>query len=107
VVRVYLRANEGGPNLNMPEATLAKSAQVGERAAGLLASRFAPDSPEAMNFENHRYVRLRDLIGVVEADLSTNRQALLAVRRPAVCNGRCRSTYAFSLCCLKLSTRLQ
>jgi predicted acylesterase/phospholipase RssA len=84
VVRVYLKADEGGLNLNMPEATLDKLAQVGQRAAGLLASRFAPDSSDAMNFKNHRYVRLRNLIGVVEADLSTIHNALAAVRMPTL-----------------------
>jgi hypothetical protein len=83
VVRVYLKENEGGLNLNMPEATLATLSAAGTHAANMLADRFRPGSGHAMNFENHRYIRLRNLTRVIEADTSAAYKALAALREPS------------------------
>lgn len=71
VVRVYLKADEGGLNLDMPKKVLETLSAAGERAASMLVERFEPGSTDPMNFDNHRWVRLRSLTRVVEADMSS------------------------------------
>ncbi|SCY55271.1 hypothetical protein [Nitrosospira sp. Nsp13] len=83
VVRVYLKKTEGGLNLNMSPNLVKGLSAIGELAAQKLVERFTQDSSHIMNFNNHRWVRLRNLTGVVEQDLSTVHQSL-AARPPAV-----------------------
>lgn len=84
VVRVYLKADEGGLNLNMPPPIFQTLSAVGERAATMLADRFCPGSTDLMNFDNHRWVRLRGLTRVLEADISSVAQAATATFMPGL-----------------------
>jgi predicted acylesterase/phospholipase RssA len=64
IATVALAADEGGLNLNMDAATVARLRQRGADAAHALIGRFAPPSelqPEApiMSWEGHRWTRLR------------------------------------------------
>lgn len=70
VVRIYLKKSEGGLNLNMEENLIKGLSSIGQEAATLLIERFNPQSMEKMNFNNHRWVRLRNLASVSEKDLS-------------------------------------
>lgn len=80
VVRIYLKSDEGGLNLNMPGPVLQTLAAAGARAANMLAARYCPGSQDRMNFDNHRWVRLRSLTRVVESDMSSIATAATATR---------------------------
>lgn len=80
VVRVYLKADEGGLNLNMPKDVLATLSAAGGEAARMLAGRFCPGSTDAMNFDNHRWMRMRNLTRVIEADMDSFHSAMIAQR---------------------------
>jgi predicted acylesterase/phospholipase RssA len=84
VVRVYLKPDEGGLNLNMPSGVLKTLSSSGERTAAMLAERFRPGSLSDMNFDNHRWIRLRNLTRVIEADFSSIHKALAAQRNPSL-----------------------
>jgi hypothetical protein len=79
VVRVYLKDTEGGLNLNMEDNLIKGLASAGEVAAGLLSERFSPDSTDPMNFDNHRWMRLRNLAAVAEQDLESLHRAIAAI----------------------------
>jgi len=78
VVRVYLKKDEGGLNLNMPPPVLDELTRAGQQGAAMLARQFAPGSSDRMNFDNHRAVRLQNLTGVIEKDLANFHRALEA-----------------------------
>jgi hypothetical protein len=78
VLRVYLKENEGGLNLNMEPPILERLTQVGKDGVARLVERFAPDSSDPMGFENHRWVRLRNLCAVLEKEMSSIGTALAA-----------------------------
>ena len=79
VVRVYLKDTEGGLNLNMEDNLIKGLASAGEVAAGMLSERFSPDSTDPMNFDNHRWMRLRNLAAVAEQDLEPLHRAIAAM----------------------------
>ena len=54
VVQIRLARDEGGINLTMPPATIARLIRLGEEAADALLTEF--------NFEHHQWVRLRVLM---------------------------------------------
>jgi predicted acylesterase/phospholipase RssA len=83
VVRVYLKDKEGGLNLNMEDNLIKGLASAGEAAAVLLSERFSPDSTDPMNFDNHRWMRLRNLAAVAEQDLESLHRAI-AARPPQI-----------------------
>lgn len=83
VVRLYLKKTEGGLNLNMPKDVQAPLAEAGTQGARMLVARYCPASVDKMNFNNHRWVRLRKLTRVVEKDLASIHHAL-AARPPGV-----------------------
>lgn len=78
VLRIYLKKNEGGLNLNMPPEVLQTLTKVGEDGAAALGERFRPGSADPMNFDNHRWVRVRNLTAVLENDMSSIHTSLLA-----------------------------
>jgi predicted acylesterase/phospholipase RssA len=78
VVRVYLKKTEGGLNLNMPKEIQENLSGAGATAAAMLASRFRPASADPMNFDNHRWMRVRKLTRVLEKDMSSIDQAMAA-----------------------------
>jgi predicted acylesterase/phospholipase RssA len=78
IVRVYLKDTEGGLNLNMGDNLIKGLSSIGEEAAELLIDRFLPNSTEKMNFNNHRWVRLRNFASIAEKDLSNLQISMLA-----------------------------
>ena len=66
VAHVCLGPGEGGLNLEMPEAVVKTIAARGAQAGEMLAQRFAPGSPAALNWDNHRWVRLRSMLASLE-----------------------------------------
>ena len=55
IVQVRLRADEGGMNLQMPDAVVRRAAEKGRQAAELLRRRF--------DFDDHRWIRYLTVIG--------------------------------------------
>ena len=75
IVTVFLSADEGGLNLDMPPAVLARLRDRGAAAGTLIASRFKepsllPPGGAVMNWENHRWLRYRSAMGSLKAYLS-------------------------------------
>jgi hypothetical protein len=66
VAHVGLGPDEGGLNLAMPPERIAALAGRGRRAGEELAARFAPGSTAKLNWENHRWVRFRSTMAVLE-----------------------------------------
>ena len=74
VVHVALAPDEGGLNLRMPASIIARIAERGERAAELLAARFAfkpkldPQNGKKikLTWDNHRWVRFRSFLAAFE-----------------------------------------
>jgi predicted acylesterase/phospholipase RssA len=66
VAHICLGPDEGGLNLEMGGETIQKIADLGRDAAELLASRFAPGSKAELNWDNHRWIRLRSLLAMLE-----------------------------------------
>lgn len=62
VVEVRLTSSEGGLNLDMPPAAIKAMVDKGERAGALLKNEF--------RWDHHRWVRLRLLLGELQADAS-------------------------------------
>lgn len=77
VVRVYLKDTEGGLNLNMNTELVRGLSMIGEQAAIMLAKRFSPGADDLMNFDNHRWVRLRTLAALIEQDFKSIHPSLL------------------------------
>jgi predicted acylesterase/phospholipase RssA len=76
VVRIYLKDKEGGLNLNMEQDLIHKLSEVGEDAGDMLIDRFSNGSTDEMNFDNHRWIRLRNLAAVTDQDLSSLSRAI-------------------------------
>ena len=71
IVRVPLTAREGGLNLDMPKSRIDALSARGAQAADVLASHFAvPPTHELMTWDNHRWIRLRSLLGALERTLN-------------------------------------
>jgi predicted acylesterase/phospholipase RssA len=74
IVHVYLNANEGGVNLNMSSPLLTKLARRGTCAGDRLIAQFAKPNPDACephtvqptNWDNHRVVRYRTAMALLE-----------------------------------------
>jgi predicted acylesterase/phospholipase RssA len=70
VVHVSLRDNEGGLNLNMAPATIADVANRGRLAANELLNRFnAPPGTVELSWDNHRWVRYRSTMSLLNGAL--------------------------------------
>ena len=76
IVTVYLDADEGGLNLDMPPTVLKRLEKRGAAAGSLIANRFAapsvldPVKPDAPGWENHRWLRFRSTMGALKAYLT-------------------------------------
>jgi predicted acylesterase/phospholipase RssA len=76
IVTVYLDADEGGLNLDMPPLVLKRLQNRGAAAGTLIASRFTapsvldPAKPEAPDWENHRWLRFRSTMGALKTYLT-------------------------------------
>jgi hypothetical protein len=67
IVQVSQMRDEGGLNLNMPKDDIDRLSDAGAFAAQRLIARFyPPDSPVSEGWKNHREVRLRTFLGVLE-----------------------------------------
>jgi len=89
IVTVYLADDEGGLNLDMPRDLLLRLRKRGQAAGAALAARFKDPSicspgPPAMNWENHRWLRLRATMSALREYLSAFRQATAEPLAPDV-----------------------
>ena len=76
VVHVSLAPDEGGLNLSMPPEKIERLAARGRFAARKLGERFADPAPDApMGWDNHRWVRFRSTMAVLEEKLRAMSQA--------------------------------
>ncbi len=74
IVHVQLAKDEGGLNLNMPQALIEAIGERGTCAGELLAARFAPTPPPdpktndtiKLTWDNHRWVRYRTMMAALE-----------------------------------------
>ncbi|MBE2286972.1 MAG: patatin-like phospholipase family protein [Prosthecobacter sp.] len=69
IVRIPLTSAQGGLNLNMPPELVQFLTRQGERSAQTLLQHFDPEDPaaeEVMNWENHRWIRLRAMLAALE-----------------------------------------
>jgi hypothetical protein len=67
IVQVSQRDHEGGLNLDMEKPTIDKLSEAGQYAAQRLIARFhPPQEPVSAGWKNHRDVRLRTFLGVLE-----------------------------------------
>jgi len=67
IVRVPLSTREGGLNLDMPPERITDLTQRGVQAAEELLKHFdVPPEHQAMTWDNHRWIRLRSLLGALE-----------------------------------------
>jgi len=69
VVHVCHEEQEGGLNLEMPRETTLALAERGRCAAAVLRRRFAPEPeepPHALSWDNHRWVRYRSALELIE-----------------------------------------
>ncbi|MEA2689930.1 MAG: hypothetical protein QOD51_2537, partial [Candidatus Eremiobacteraeota bacterium] len=75
IVTVFLSSDEGGLNLDMPPAVLARLRDRGSAAGALIAKHFEepsllPPGDATMNWENHRWLRYRSAMGSLKAYLA-------------------------------------
>lgn len=82
IVHVSLdEATEGGMNLDMPEETIRALAERGEEAGRRLIRHFADPSYDGeLTWDNHRWVRFRSLMALIEDMLD---DINVALKRPA------------------------
>jgi hypothetical protein len=66
IAHVCLGPDEGGLNLDMPEAKVRGIAESGLLAGVLLSRRFKPGSRARLNWDNHRWVRFRSMMASLE-----------------------------------------
>ena len=80
VVHISLRPQEGGANIDMPGPVVESLADRGRRAGRMLAERFATGPAWAVGetWENHRWVRYRSTMHVVEEMLKQMRDSYQA-----------------------------
>jgi predicted acylesterase/phospholipase RssA len=82
VVRVRLEDDEGGLNLAMEKEQITAVAKKGADAGRYLVERFAkpgitpPNAMHPMDLDNHRWMRLRTLLGAIETDATGLDRAL-------------------------------
>lgn len=66
VVHVVLGPGQGGVNLDMDEKVIAALSERGGRAGGMLADRFTGRDGSKLDWENHRWVRFRSTMAMLE-----------------------------------------
>jgi predicted acylesterase/phospholipase RssA len=77
IVHIRHSKDEGGMNLVMPPQVIEALADRGHRAGRLLAERFGPEPPSdvELTWLNHRWVRYRSTMALLEAALSSYTRA--------------------------------
>jgi len=76
IARIYLADEEGGLNLTMPSDVVERLAKRGGAAGDKIVQRFIYDRPSG--WENHRWVRLRSLLGQLDPQLRHLADVLVA-----------------------------
>lgn len=80
IAHIYLDKDEGGLNLNMTSSDIDGIAAYGERAADKLIDHFTHGTddgrPTPMTWDNHRWIRYRSTMAVIETFLSSLRNTL-------------------------------
>jgi predicted acylesterase/phospholipase RssA len=81
IVRVRLREDEGGMNLNIGDEKIEILSNLGDFAAEEILERFVHERPvgpddEVMGWENHRWVRLRSLVAILEQAIPELREVV-------------------------------
>jgi predicted acylesterase/phospholipase RssA len=76
VAHIHLDETEGGMNLNMEAGLIDRIAGYGRDAADLLIAHFARESEVRTNWDNHRWVRFRSGMAMLEEKLFTAARAL-------------------------------
>ena len=73
IVHIRHSKNEGGMNLVMPPPVIDALTDRGRRAGAMLAERFGPEPPPdvELTWLNHRWVRYRSTMALLEAALSS------------------------------------
>ena len=66
IAHIHLNKLEGGMNLNMDPIIINKLSERGRFAGKLIASRFAGGDDVLMNWNNHRWVRFRTSLSLLE-----------------------------------------
>jgi hypothetical protein len=95
IVQISQLADEGGLNLDMPAANIDRLSDAGAYAAERLIARFyPPDAPAtSAGWKNHREVRLRTFLGVLEEMARALQPKLADGRWDGVIDGISRNTY--------------
>src|SRR5262249_50716671 len=81
IARVRLRDDEGGMNLNMGHEKIEELSNIGNLAAEKIVKRFVCEIPplpdgNPMGWENHRWIRLRVLMAMLEESMPKVQSAL-------------------------------
>jgi len=66
IVNIHLSPDEGGLNLNMPENVITNLSNRGMYAGELLRDRFTGKSKHTMDWNNHRWIRFRTTMSLLE-----------------------------------------
>jgi predicted acylesterase/phospholipase RssA len=95
IVQISQLEDEGGLNLDMPSANIERLSDAGAYAAQRLIARFyPPDAPVSEGWKNHKEVRLRTFLGVLEHMVLALQPRLSSGSWGAVVDGISSSTYS-------------
>jgi hypothetical protein len=94
IVQVSQLNDEGGLNLDMPKGHIDNLSDAGDFAAQRLIERFFPPDPQSEGWKNHREVRLRTFLGVLEEMALALKPKLADGRWNAVVDGIARDIYS-------------
>ena len=94
IVQVSQLNDEGGLNLDMPKGHIDNLSDAGDFAAQRLIERFFPPEPQSDGWKNHREVRLRTFLGVLEEMALALKPKLADGRWDRVAEGISRDVYS-------------
>ena len=94
IVQVSQLDDEGGLNLDMPKGHILNLSDAGDFAAERLIERFFPPDPQSAGWKNHREVRLRTFLGVLEEMALALKPKLADGRWNGVVDGIAQDVYA-------------
>jgi predicted acylesterase/phospholipase RssA len=95
IVQISQLADEGGLNLDMPDTNIERLSDAGAYAAHRLIARFhPPDAPVSEGWKNHKEVRLRTFLGVLEQMALALQPRLAGGDWDAVVDGISTDTYS-------------
>ncbi len=104
IAHIRLSSQEGGVNLTMPASVIRTLLARGERAGELLVNHFQipiPPKPFIMSWENHRWIRLRTTLDVMQRYAEDFRKGWNDPAKPAyaglIANGMSPSSDSYKL----------